>query len=809
MTKTKSTKRALLLSALSLLMCVSMLIGSTFAWFTDSVTSGNNIIKSGNLDIELEYWNGTEWKDVKGASDILTNTLWEPGVTDVAYLRVANAGSLVLKYQLGINILNEIAGKNQAGETFKLSDYIQFGVVEGVNGQTGAYSKDDAGRAAAIAAVTDAKKISAGYTKASTMEPADVLYLALVVYMPTDVDNVANHNGTDVPQIDLGINVYATQMTAENDSFNNQYDAAASWTGIIPEEIPESLVISVGEDAKDQKGTITVKSPEALVYLSALADSWVSEFSGGGTDVTSYRESNGGKGTDYYYHWQWTVELAADLDMSNIPMDSIDISFWGTFDGNGHTISNVVLKDGQDGLFNNGAKAINNLTVKNITVNAPAAQTVGAVAGNGNMTNVHVENATVVGGKYVGGLAGKGASFINCSIKNSTVTGSDKTVGGLVGYSIGDPNPATVTGNTVENVTVTGAYNVGGLLGQAQNETVENNTVKNVIVISTQALPADADDNEVRTAKVAARSNFVTTTIGTNTVDNCKVGCGVYGLALIPDGESSKIIVNDKEGFLNLTILFNDWATLFTDGNGTTVTNYVNGAGADYYYSGRWTVVLESDIDLNNATIAPVTIKHPVSAGALAFDGNNHTIKNAKIVTDATTQNAAGLFGESSVAFKNLKLDNIHVTGSNVGNSTAGVLAGDCNVAIDNITITNSSVTGGKYTGGVIGYGYTDVTNCTLTNVTVKGGYKLGGVIGYICASGSNTGEVTGNTLTDCTVDGIGGGVYAGGKDKYIVGMVVGNWNCNGTCNNNTITGMTTSATANIGEIEAGLTVTQ
>lgn len=520
MTKTKSTKRALLLSALSLLMCVSMLIGSTFAWFTDSVTSGNNIIKSGNLDIELEYWNGTEWKDVKGASDILTNTLWEPGVTEVAYLRVANAGSLVLKYQLGINILNEVAGKNKAGETFKLSDYIQFGVVESVNGQTGAYNKDDAGRAAAIAAVTDSKKISAGYTKAATMNPADELYLALVVYMPADVGNVANHNGIDVPQIDLGINVYATQMTAENDSFNNQYDAAASWTGIIPEEIPESLVISVGEDAKDQKGTITVKSPEALVYLNTLAKDWVSLFSNGqGTNVTQYRESEGGKGTDYYYHWQWNVVLDADLDMSNIPMDSVDISYWGVFDGNGHTVSNVVLKDGQDGLFNNGAKAINNLTVKSITINAPEAETVGAVAGNGSMTNVHVENATVIGGKYVGGICGKGSSFINCSIKNSTVTATNKTVGGLVGYSIGDPNAVTVKGNLVENVTVTGAYNVGGLLGQAQNETVEGNAVKRVTVISTTVLPESASDNEVRSAEVAARSNFATTTIGTNTVE--------------------------------------------------------------------------------------------------------------------------------------------------------------------------------------------------------------------------------------------------------------------------------------------------
>ena len=82
-------------------------------------------------------------------------------------------------------------------------------------------------------------------------------------------------------------------------------------------------------------------------------------------------------------------------------------------------------------------------------------------------------------------------------------------------------------------------------------------------------------------------------------------------------------------------------------------------------------------------------------------------------------------------------------------------------------------------------------------------------MIGYIAQENGKTANVTGNTLTDCTVDGIGSGVYAGGKDKYIVGKVVGNYNANGTCNNNTITGMTTSATANIGEIEAGLTVTQ
>ena len=61
----KSTKRALILSVLSLMICVAILIGTTFAWFTDSATTSTNVIQTGTLDIVLEYWNGTEWVDAE------------------------------------------------------------------------------------------------------------------------------------------------------------------------------------------------------------------------------------------------------------------------------------------------------------------------------------------------------------------------------------------------------------------------------------------------------------------------------------------------------------------------------------------------------------------------------------------------------------------------------------------------------------------------------------------------------------------------------------------------------------------------
>ena len=226
----KSTKKSLLLSALSLLLCFAMLVGTTFAWFTDSVTSGVNKIVAGNLDVELEYYNGSAWNPVTSTTKLFNDSaLWEPGHTEVAYLKISNAGTLALKYNLAINIANEVAGTNVADETFKLSNYINMGVVETWDG-TAPY----ADRAAARAAVTSAGNI-ATYSKVGSMVAgANAEYLAIVVYMPEEVDNVANYKTTTTaPSIELGVNVTATQLTSESDSFDNQYDKNASIDQLI------------------------------------------------------------------------------------------------------------------------------------------------------------------------------------------------------------------------------------------------------------------------------------------------------------------------------------------------------------------------------------------------------------------------------------------------------------------------------------------------------------------------------------------------------------------------------------------------
>ena len=114
MENNKSTKRALLTSALALLMCVAMLIGATFAWFTDTASTGINKIQAGNLDVKLLYKKGDmeAFKEATEETKLFDDAIqWEPGHTEVVYLKVKNAGSLALKYKANFNKFTVYSGK--------------------------------------------------------------------------------------------------------------------------------------------------------------------------------------------------------------------------------------------------------------------------------------------------------------------------------------------------------------------------------------------------------------------------------------------------------------------------------------------------------------------------------------------------------------------------------------------------------------------------------------------------------------------------------------------------------------------------
>lgn len=232
--KVGGTKRALLTSVLALVLSLAMLAGTTFAWFTDTASTGVNRIVSGNLDVGLQYWGVGEdgqktWLTAENSEELFDeNALWEPGYTQIVYLKVKNNGNLALTYAMQITPVHETVGVNVDGEEFKLSDYIKFGwrtfTVDEEAGAPVALDREEAqdivGGGAQLGKTLHRKA-------AEPMKAGAEELVALVAWMPEDVGNEANYS-TVQPTIELSLKVLATQAGVESDSFNNTYDAAAA-----------------------------------------------------------------------------------------------------------------------------------------------------------------------------------------------------------------------------------------------------------------------------------------------------------------------------------------------------------------------------------------------------------------------------------------------------------------------------------------------------------------------------------------------------------------------------------------------------
>lgn len=112
----KKTLRQALCSLLVLVMTISALLGTTYAWFTDMVTSSGNVIATGTLRAKMEWSDDlSTWNDASGGT-IFNNELWEPGFTEVKYIRISNIGQLNFKWQLFIE---------EEGKLTELADVIE------------------------------------------------------------------------------------------------------------------------------------------------------------------------------------------------------------------------------------------------------------------------------------------------------------------------------------------------------------------------------------------------------------------------------------------------------------------------------------------------------------------------------------------------------------------------------------------------------------------------------------------------------------------------------------------------------------
>ncbi len=217
MNNTKTTKRALLSSVLAMLICVAMLIGTTFAWFTDSASTAVNKIQAGTLDIQLLdaqdhpiEGRSLAWQKAAGHENDVV--LWEPGCTyNLQSFKIKNNGNLALKYKIAISGIDGDAELNEVIDwSYTLADGSTFPITS--EGHL------TAGQDTGLITISGHMKESAGNE-----------------YQGKFIDGI-------------GITVYATQDTVEYDSNTNQYDEQAEYAVSVATADELAAALASGDD---------------------------------------------------------------------------------------------------------------------------------------------------------------------------------------------------------------------------------------------------------------------------------------------------------------------------------------------------------------------------------------------------------------------------------------------------------------------------------------------------------------------------------------------------------------------------------
>ena len=441
MNNKKATKRALLTSVMALVMCVVMLVGTTFAWFTDTASTGVNKIQAGNLKVDIVDESGDSldgktlsFKDFNGKTDIL----WEPGATFFTQgFRIANKGNLALKYKVVVSGITGDTG---------LLKVMKFDVVSAMT-KTGSEVNFTATPGQLLPSASDAPSVS------------DVYYLR--GHMKEDAGNEYKN----MTLTGISVTVYATQLNSEFDSFGNDYDENADYSA----DVWDGTSATAAELAAATDETNKVVTVDSGKLLAALAQSV--------NDSKDY--------SDY------TIKLTKNLDLNGNEWTPIGQKngnkFKGTFDGQGYVVTGLKISEAKADAFDgyvaffggtDGA-TIKNLTVAGSVTGKEAAGIVGKGV-NTTLENCH-NKATITATESK--AAGIVASLDKGTLKNCTNSGAITTKGawpaaGIVAWC--NPNAAIENCQNFGDVTVTGigdTSQAGGICGNLGSSSVVKNCI--------------------------------------------------------------------------------------------------------------------------------------------------------------------------------------------------------------------------------------------------------------------------------------------------------------------------------------------
>ena len=791
-----TTKKAFLLSLASMLLCLSMLVGSTFAWFTDTVTSGVNKIVAGNLDIEVEYTkdNGATWANLEGSSDLFQGALWEPGHTEYVTLKIHNAGTLELNYKALVTPVSENGGINVNGQPFKLSNYLVFGTTTPTTTAPASYTRETARAAVGTTmGLTDVNDM----TKTGVLAAGETVYITLVVYMPESVGNDANYKpGTAAPTIELGIKVIATQKTAESDSFGDDYDEdAITDPGYVAgayydyfeavyvtadpntdgsfelkkEESSSVIASAVGvASASDKPVSLTVvKSSDTATFTIPVGEG--EELTGYDIKVTGHNPSTPvqvklyvGTGLQNFklYHEgvSMTVGTKGALTDGQYFYDSSEgyvyfasttfSPFHATYQAPEASIGTVTYGTLKDAL--KAAKTGDTVTLlKDIVATLPnhsnyanesVFEILTSITLNGNGKTITADPSNWA--KYNNAITGlifsvgsQNANYTNAAtvaIKNLAIVGHKDMKHGI--SIVKSANATTIL--DLDNVNISGcganALSVNGTTVRAKNVVTSDCGWGGVDVDKEGYLTIESGKYDL--VKRDDTDSVISITGGT--FGNDVTAFVAEGYGVMPVGGLYKVVrtwLADAAASFATPVDVNN--KIVTIASAAELALFAKNIGSYQNY----TVEITKDIDLSGK------IWTPMSAWNGTFDGNGNTISGMFVNADNAYGNGFfNKFGNSGTAImKDITFDNATVQRGNgkYSGNVYGIIAGYAahygNVEFINVTVKNSTVWGFGKVGGFFGMGelqggHVYFTNCAVENVTIKSSYNGGGFAGLI-----------------------------------------------------------------------------
>ena len=418
MNESTKTKKALRGSLFALFLCIVLLIGTTFAWFTDTASTGVNKIQSGRLDVDLQIKEGDKWVSaegrtldfVKAAGHENEAILWEPGCTyELPELRVVNKGNLALKYKI------QITGIQGDEELNKVIDW-----TYSVSGE-------------AVASLDTERHLAA-----KTGEDDVFDTLKIKGHMQESAGNEYQDKSID----GVSITVIATQDTVENDSFGNTYDANAAYPVVAKDQNEVNDII---KNATDKKATITIPANKEITLDNGIANEGEKSrnitFVGDGTQtVDVVKNATGAEGGRLNY------QRGSSFTFENLIVQAGE----GTYDGivcDDMTYKNCTIK-GKLTLY--GKATFINCTFENTMADQYSIWTWGG-------TDVTFKGCTFnTNGKAIllyGGASGSNPT--NLVVKNCTFNDRNNGAAGKAAIEVGNDYNATYT-LTINNATVNG-----------------------------------------------------------------------------------------------------------------------------------------------------------------------------------------------------------------------------------------------------------------------------------------------------------------------------------------------------------------